>query len=186
MKTGKGMVMLVFVAVLLGVSASSSASDAQPQRWWKSMFSSSTSLAVNPVGSPIVLPLYGNVYPKGHYYVQLNIGQLPKPYFLDPDTGSDLTWLQCDAPCYRCTKGPHPLYRPSNDLVPCRDPLCASLHSSNDYKCDNPDQCDYEVEYEDGGSSLGVLLRDSLSFNLTNGMCVSTRLAIGFVCFMLN
>lgn len=36
------------------------------------------------------------------YNVTLNIGQPPKPYFLDPDTGSDLTWLQCDAPCVRC------------------------------------------------------------------------------------
>lgn len=38
------------------------------------------------------------------YNVTLNIGQPPKPYFLDPDTGSDLTWLQCDAPCVRCTE----------------------------------------------------------------------------------
>lgn len=36
------------------------------------------------------------------YNVTLNIGQPQKPYFLDPDTGSDLTWLQCDAPCVRC------------------------------------------------------------------------------------
>ncbi|MCE3215061.1 hypothetical protein HAX54_000716 [Datura stramonium] len=52
----------------------------------------------------IVLPLYGNVYPIGYYYVQLNIGQPSRPFFLDPDTGSDLTWLQCDAPCVRCTR----------------------------------------------------------------------------------
>ncbi|CAL5327861.1 unnamed protein product [Camellia sinensis] len=30
--------------------------------WWKSMFSSSV---VNPVGSSVVLPIYGNVYPQG-------------------------------------------------------------------------------------------------------------------------
>ncbi|KAK4351416.1 hypothetical protein RND71_030729 [Anisodus tanguticus] len=35
---------------------------------------------------------------------QLNIGQRSRPFFLDPDTGSDLTWLQCDAPCVRCTR----------------------------------------------------------------------------------
>ncbi|OMO61124.1 hypothetical protein COLO4_33549 [Corchorus olitorius] len=31
-----------------------------------------------------------------YYNVTINIGQPPKPYFLDLDTGSDLTWLQCD------------------------------------------------------------------------------------------
>lgn len=38
------------------------------------------------------------------YTVSLLIGQPPKRYDLDIDTGSDLTWLQCDAPCTGCTK----------------------------------------------------------------------------------
>ena len=63
----------------------------------------------------------------------------------------------------------------------CKDPICASLHSSSDYKCDNPKQCDYEVEYADGGSSLGVLVKDDVLLNLTSGMRLSPRLAIGFV-----
>lgn len=169
------MMILVLVAVLLGVS---SASDNQPsQTWWKSMFSGAPSSAVNPIGSSVVFPMYGNVYPNGFYYVRLNIGRPPKPYFLDPDTGSDLTWLQCE-PCRGCPKGPHPFYRPSNDLVACRDPLCASLHSSEDYNCDDPNQCHYEVEYADGGS-YGLLVKDTLSLNLTNGMRVSPRVAIG-------
>lgn len=37
-----------------------------------------------------------------YYNVTINIGQPPRPYYLDLDTGSDLTWLQCDAPCVRC------------------------------------------------------------------------------------
>lgn len=37
-----------------------------------------------------------------YYQVSLNIGRPHKPYFLDLDTGSDLTWLQCDAPCTKC------------------------------------------------------------------------------------
>ena len=40
-----------------------------------------------------------------HYYVTMNIGEPARPYFLDVDTGSDLTWLQCDAPCQSCNKG---------------------------------------------------------------------------------
>lgn len=78
-------------------------------------------------------------------------------------------------------QAPHPLYQPSNDLVACRHPLCAALHPPGDYKCESPDQCDYEVEYADGGSSLGVLVRDVFSLNYTNGVRLSPRLALGFV-----
>ncbi|KAL5555217.1 hypothetical protein UlMin_037453 [Ulmus minor] len=141
--------------------------------------SSSSSTELNRVGSSVVFPIHGNVYPIGHYNVTLNIGQPPKPYFLDPDTGSDLTWLQCDAPCVQCTQTPHPLYRPSNDLVACRDPLCLALHSPGDPRCDNPNQCDYEVEYADGGSSLGVLVKDAFLFNFISGTQIRPRLALG-------
>jgi len=39
-----------------------------------------------------------------YYTVSLNIGYPPKLYDLDIDSGSDLTWVQCDAPCKGCTK----------------------------------------------------------------------------------
>jgi hypothetical protein len=38
------------------------------------------------------------------YYTSINIGNPARPYFLDVDTGTDLTWIQCDAPCTNCTK----------------------------------------------------------------------------------
>jgi hypothetical protein len=38
------------------------------------------------------------------YYMRLLVGNPPKPYFVDIDTGSDLTWLQCDAPCQSCAE----------------------------------------------------------------------------------
>ncbi|KAI4336467.1 hypothetical protein L6164_014990 [Bauhinia variegata] len=130
-------------------------------------------------GSSIVFPVHGNVYPIGSYNVTLNMGQPPRPYFLDVDTGSDLTWLQCDAPCSHCSETPHPLYRPSNDLVACRDPLCASLQPSDDYRCDHPEQCDYEIEYADHYSTLGVLVRDIFLLNFTNGNQLKVRMALG-------
>jgi hypothetical protein len=39
-----------------------------------------------------------------YYSVNVNIGHPPKQFDLDIDTGSDLTWVQCDAPCTGCTK----------------------------------------------------------------------------------
>ncbi|XP_039687654.1 aspartic proteinase Asp1 isoform X2 [Medicago truncatula] len=113
------------------------------------------------------------------YNVTINIGYPPRPYFLDIDTGSDLTWLQCDAPCSRCSQTPHPLYRPSNDLVPCRHPLCASVHQTDNYECEVEHQCDYEVEYADHYSSLGVLVNDVYVLNFTNGVQLKVRMALG-------
>ena len=59
------------------------------------------------------------------------------------------------------------------------DPICQSLHSNDDHICENPGQCDYEVEYADGGSSLGVLVRDAFNLNFTNEKRQSPLLALG-------
>ncbi|KAJ4838183.1 hypothetical protein Tsubulata_032524 [Turnera subulata] len=180
-KDGFQVVVILILALVLGSSA---ASDYYKQQWWrKAMMPPAppnlSSTMLHRVGSSVVFPLHGNVYPSGFYNVTVYIGQPSKPYFLDVDTGSDLTWLQCDAPCVQCTEAPHPYYRPSSDLVPCKDPICASLHSSGDYKCDNPTQCDYEVEYADGGSSLGVLVKDVFLLNSTTEKRLSPLLALG-------
>nr|XP_023918139.1 aspartyl protease APCB1-like [Quercus suber] len=63
------------------------------------------SLASNKkVDASSILPVRGNVYPDGLYYTYILVGDPPKRYFLDIDTGSDLTWIQCDAPCISCAK----------------------------------------------------------------------------------
>ncbi|KAI4337837.1 hypothetical protein L6164_016206 [Bauhinia variegata] len=126
-----------------------------------------------------VFPVQGNVYPLGHYTLSLGIGHPPKLYDLDIDSGSDLTWVQCDAPCIRCTKPRDQLYKPNNNLVQCVDQMCAGVQASN-HHCGAPDdQCDYEVEYADQGSSLGVLVQDYFPLRFTNGSVLRPRLAFG-------
>ncbi|TVU51188.1 hypothetical protein EJB05_02597 [Eragrostis curvula] len=140
-------------------------------------------LAEPEAASSAVFPLYGDVYPHGLYYVAMSIGNPARQYFLDVDTGSDLTWLQCDAPCVSCSKVPHPLYRPTkNKLVPCVDPLCASLHGglNGRHNCDSAQQqCDYEIRYADQGSSIGVLVNDNFALRLANTSVVRPSLAFG-------
>ncbi|TVU21222.1 hypothetical protein EJB05_30847, partial [Eragrostis curvula] len=117
-----------------------------------------------------------------HYSVTMNIGDPAKPYFLDVDTGSDLTWLQCDAPCQSCNKVPHPLYRPTkNRIVPCADSLCTALYSGqgSNQKCTSPQQCDYRIKYTDNASSLGVLISDNFSLPLRNSSNVRPSLTFG-------
>jgi hypothetical protein len=76
-------------------------------------------------------------------------------------------------------QAPHPYYKPSNNLVACKDPICQSLRTSGDQRCENPEQCDYEVEYADGGSSLGVLVKDAFNLNFTSEKRQSPLLALG-------
>lgn len=134
----------------------------------------------NRLGSSIVFPVNGNVYPLGHFTISFNIGNPPKVFELDIDTGSDVTWVQCDAPCTGCTLPRDKLYRPHSNTVRCGDPLCAALFSPGKPPCKNPnDQCNYEVEYADEGSSLGVLVRDLVPLRLINGSVLTANLGIG-------
>ncbi|GFP89823.1 aspartic proteinase asp1 [Phtheirospermum japonicum] len=130
--------------------------------------------------SSVFFPVSGDVYPNGYYYVTISVGQPPQNYYLDIDTGSDLSWLQCDAPCTKCTPAPNGLYKPQKNLITCVDPICASLHGSESHNCPSPqEQCDYEVDYADSGSSLGVLVKDSVPLKLMNGTVVAPQLVFG-------
>ncbi|EFH70240.1 hypothetical protein ARALYDRAFT_314121 [Arabidopsis lyrata subsp. lyrata] len=130
--------------------------------------------------SSVVLPLSGNVFPLGYYSVLLQIGTPPKAFEFDIDTGSDLTWVQCDAPCTGCTLPPIRQYKPKGNTVPCLDPICLALHFPNKPQCPNPkEQCDYEVNYADQGSSMGALVIDQFPLKLLNGSAMQPRLAFG-------
>ncbi|XP_065881168.1 aspartic proteinase Asp1-like isoform X2 [Euphorbia lathyris] len=149
---------------------------------FRGSFSATSQLSVKKKsirGSSLVLPVAGNVYPLGYYSVSLNIGNQPKPFELDIDTGSDLTWVQCDAPCTGCTKPVDHLYKPKNNLVRCLDPRCFAIQSGNHHCESANDQCDYEVQYADEGSSLGVLVVDSSPLKLMNGSLLKPAIVFG-------
>ncbi|KAF5200036.1 Aspartyl protease apcb1 [Thalictrum thalictroides] len=133
--------------------------------------------------SSTIFPVRGNVYPHGLYYVSILVGNPPKPYHLDMDTGSDLTWIQCDAPCTSCAKGPHSLYKPTKGtgtIVSPKDSLCQELQSNQKHGyCDSCEQCDYEIEYADHSSSMGVLARDELQLLMTNGTMSKPNIVFG-------
>ncbi|KAF9682639.1 hypothetical protein SADUNF_Sadunf05G0129800 [Salix dunnii] len=139
-----------------------------------------TTPANDRFGSSAVFPVTGNVYPTGYFSVILYIGNPPKGFDFDIDTGSDLTWVQCDAPCRGCTRPRDKLYKPKNNLVASSDSLCQAISTRRKYHCDGPnDQCDYEIEYADLGSSAGVLLSDSFPLRLTNGSLLQPKMAFG-------
>lgn len=60
-----GKMILVLLVTVLGFSVCSSAPDDQQQKWWKWFFSGASSSVVTSVGSSVLLPIFGNVYPTG-------------------------------------------------------------------------------------------------------------------------
>ncbi|XP_022736978.1 aspartyl protease APCB1-like [Durio zibethinus] len=131
--------------------------------------------------SGTILPVRGNVYPDGLYFTYLLVGNPRRPYFLDIDTGSDLTWIQCDAPCSSCAKGANPLYKPTTvNIVASKDSMCTEVQKNQKpQNCKTCQQCDYEIEYADRSSSLGVLARDKLHLVTANGSITNLDVVFG-------
>lgn len=137
--------------------------------------------AVSEVESTAILPVEGGTYPDGLYYTKIFVGSPARLYYLDIDTGSDLAWVQCDAPCTSCAKGPHPLYKPKQaNIIPSEDSLCTEVQKTHrSGYCERCKQCDYEIEYADHSSSMGVLARDYIHLMAANGSVVNMKVAFG-------
>ncbi|CAF2065452.1 hypothetical protein HID58_073478 [Brassica napus] len=152
----------------------------QPSQATKDSSKGQVKLQNRRLGSSVVFPVSGNVYPLGYYYVLLNIGNPPKLFDLDIDTGSDLTWVQCDAPCNGCTKPRDSQYKPNHNTLPCSHLLCSGLDLPQSKPCDDPDdQCDYEIGYSDHASSVGALVSDEFPLRLENGSTMHPHLTFG-------
>ncbi|KAL8111093.1 aspartyl protease APCB1 [Apium graveolens] len=137
--------------------------------------------AVSAVESTAILPVEGGFYPDGLYYTIIYVGSPARPYYLDIDTGSDLAWVQCDAPCTSCAKGPHALYKPKKaNIIPSEDSLCTEVQKTlKSGYCEACKQCDYEIGYADHSSSMGVLARDYIHLMAANGSVVNMKVAFG-------
>lgn len=86
------------------------------------------------------------------------------------DTGSDLTWVQCE-PCKSCYDQQGPLFKPSKSSsyqsLLCNSTTCQSLlpATGNSEACENNiPTCNYMVNYGDGSFSNGELGIEKLSF----------------------
>ncbi|KAK4748293.1 hypothetical protein SAY87_014879 [Trapa incisa] len=86
------------------------------------------------------------------------------------DTGSDLTWVQCQ-PCRVCYTQQDPMFNPSISpsyrSISCNSSTCQSLlfEAGNSGICSgmSPQSCSYSVTYSDGSHTRGELGLDTLS-----------------------
>jgi hypothetical protein len=124
------------------------------------------------------------------YMVRLGIGTFNatfparpfKTYHLHMDTGSALTWIQCqdcELPgnhCFPCREPPFPkTISRSYRALPCNmHPLCAP------HQCIG-NSCSYQEKYMDGAATTGILSQESFTFVSSSGR-PQTLLNIVFGC----
>uniref|UniRef100_A0A7N1A081 Peptidase A1 domain-containing protein n=1 Tax=Kalanchoe fedtschenkoi TaxID=63787 RepID=A0A7N1A081_KALFE len=111
----------------------------------------------------------------GEYFAQFGIGTPSKTAHLAIDTGSDISWVQCQ-PCSECYSQTDPIYDPSASStyqpLTCSAPACQAL----DQPSCSAGTCQYQVSYGDGSFTTGDLVTDTVSFGSSGTV---PKLAIG-------
>ncbi|KAE9615401.1 hypothetical protein Lal_00048510 [Lupinus albus] len=129
------------------------------------------SFTFNEIQGPIVS---GTSQGSGEYFLRVGIGNPPISSFMVLDTGSDVSWIQCE-PCSECYQQTDPIFEPSSSSsyapITCDAPQCKSLDLS---ECRNG-TCLYEVSYGDGSYTVGEFATETV----TLGSASVENVAIG-------
>ncbi|KAI3444896.1 hypothetical protein Pfo_001561 [Paulownia fortunei] len=110
----------------------------------------------------------------GEYLMQYSVGTPPVSSLGIADTGSDLTWTQCQ-PCLKCFKQNLPIFTPNSSStyrkIPCNASLCNSLPDT--FCSRTRKNCLYSETYGDGSFTQGELSTDTITLASTGGKSVS-------------
>ncbi|CAA3025376.1 aspartic ase 2 isoform X1 [Olea europaea subsp. europaea] len=138
------------------------------------------------------LPLGGTGRPDavGLYYAKIGIGTPSKDYYVQVDTGSDITWVNC-IQCHECPKrGYHgielTLYDPKDSLtgklITCDQEFCKEIIRTSLSGCTGNSSCLYLEVYGDGSYSMGYFVEDIVQYDQVSGD-LQTKSANGSVIF---
>ncbi|CAA3000251.1 Protein ASPARTIC PROTEASE IN GUARD CELL 2 [Olea europaea subsp. europaea] len=106
----------------------------------------------------------------GNYIVSLGLGTPKKSLSLVFDTGSDLTWTQCQPCAGSCYTQKDPIFNPTESTsysdVSCSSTQCSQLSSAtgNDPSCINQ-TCMYTMQYGDQSFTKGFFSKDTLTIS---------------------
>ncbi|CAH8281763.1 unnamed protein product [Eruca vesicaria subsp. sativa] len=113
----------------------------------------------------------GSTLGSGNYIVTVGIGTPKHNLSLVFDTGSDLTWTQCE-PCGKsktCYPQEEPIFNPSSSTsysnLSCSSPFCNSLTSQGYYRNCSASNCIYGAVYGDRSFTLGFLAKEKFTLN---------------------
>jgi len=117
----------------------------------------------------------GAVIGSGNYIVTVGLGTPKRDLSLIFDTGSDLTWTQCQ-PCARsCYSQKEPIFDPSKSSsylnVSCNSNYCSDLTSAtgNSPSCSSgTSTCIYGIQYGDQSYSVGYLSQEKITLSASD------------------
>ncbi|KAM7275589.1 hypothetical protein ACFE04_017455 [Oxalis oulophora] len=110
----------------------------------------------------------GETIGTGNYIVTVGLGSPKKDLSLVFDTGSDLTWTQCEPCVGTCYDQKEPIFDPTKSTsytnISCGTTECSSLISAtgNTPRCSSS-TCVYGIQYGDSSFSVGFFGRETLT-----------------------
>ncbi|KAL6981521.1 Aspartic endopeptidase [Sarracenia purpurea var. burkii] len=113
----------------------------------------------------------------GIYFMNMAIGTPPVQFLGIADTGSDLTWIQCE-PCKNCYKQRDPFFNPRNSStyknVVCSSKICRSIDGTTNPSCfpRRKKNCEYSQMYEDKSFTRGVVATETVILGSTGAPLV--------------
>lgn len=146
-------------------------------------------------GGVIDFPVAGTYDPflVGLYYTKVQLGNPPKDFFVQIDTGSDVLWVSCNS-CSGCpeTSGLQiqlnffdPGSSSTASLVSCSDQICAVGVQSSDSAClGQSNQCAYVFQYGDGSGTSGYYVMDMIHLDIVvdSAMTTNSSASVMFGC----
>ncbi|XVE97302.1 hypothetical protein REPUB_Repub03eG0008000 [Reevesia pubescens] len=115
----------------------------------------------------------GSVVGSGNYIVTVGLGTPKKDLSLIFDTGSDITWTQCQPCAGTCYKQQDPIFAPSLSStysnISCSSTVCNSLASAtgNSPGCSSS-ACVYGIQYGDSSFSVGFFAKEKLTLTASD------------------
>ncbi|KAI4319533.1 hypothetical protein MLD38_033120 [Melastoma candidum] len=143
----------------------------------------------------VSLPVQGSSNPlnSGIYLTKVRLGNPPREFRVQIDTGSDVLWIACSS-CINCptTSGLgialdylDPASSSTASVVSCSDPMCTSGVPTAATEClTNNNQCGYSFRYGDGSGTSGFYVSDELHFDMTlkTSSVVNSSASVTFGC----
>ncbi|XP_048598374.1 aspartyl protease family protein At5g10770-like isoform X1 [Brassica napus] len=111
----------------------------------------------------------GITFGYGNYVVTVGIGTPKHDLSLFFDTGSDITWTQCQPCAGKCYSQKEPIFNPSSSSsysnVSCSSPVCDSLTSQGLVKQCSASNCIYLAGYGDKSFTQGFMAKEKFTLN---------------------
>uniref|UniRef100_A0A1D1YT96 Aspartic proteinase-like protein 2 n=1 Tax=Anthurium amnicola TaxID=1678845 RepID=A0A1D1YT96_9ARAE len=136
-----------------------------------------------------------NPFSIGLYFTRVKLGNPPKEFYVQIDTGSDILWVTCN-PCNGCPVSSglniqleffDPDTSSTSSLISCADQRCSSALTSTlgcTSSATHSNLCSYTFQYGDGSGTSGYYVSDTMYFEtiIANEQALNSSATVIFGC----